>query len=79
LAVFKKIIARMCETPAGAACQPPEYSSRKACDEEAHFGMVFVYTQEQYFIYLTPGLTARPAESEPQRAEINLIQKQQFL
>jgi hypothetical protein len=31
-----------CETPAGSACQLPEYSSRKACDEEARFDVVFL-------------------------------------
>jgi hypothetical protein len=28
--------------PAGAACQPPENPSRKACDEEARFDVVLL-------------------------------------
>jgi hypothetical protein len=40
-----------CETPAGAACQPPENSSCKACDEEARFGRICLQTQEHtYFL-----------------------------
>jgi hypothetical protein len=35
-----------CETPAGLACHPPEKTSSKACDEEAHFGRMCLQTQE---------------------------------
>jgi hypothetical protein len=61
-------------------CQPPEYSSRKACDEEARFDVVFnVDAGAELHKNLLSWLTARPGESEHPGAEINHFQEQQRL
>jgi hypothetical protein len=71
-----------CETPAGLACQPPENTSRKACDEEARL-VEFSYrrrsTNSSLNTSLYPSsskkLTLPLAESEHPETEINYFQK----